>query len=890
LIRQDKLSTFYEYDSLGRLFKTITSESVEVKIYDFLDRVVEERTEDLQGVVFAKTVYEYDINGNCSNEKTFSDLTHYSETKTVFNSENQPVLILDALGNETKITYHYTDHLEKNRIDALGRKKIELYDRLGQLVAIHQIGRDGKLLSLSAFAYDGRGNKTLQNDRNFFEDKELDTHEIRTTYDGFSQKLDETEQNEKTTAYTYQNDKLYQITKPDGVILTHAYDLSGRLKELSSSDGTIHYRYFYDLNDNLIKVDDLIQDMTIERVFDALNRLIKEKQVTEKQVSGFEINYTYDALNRIKEVQFRDEKIIYSYSPTTLTSASRYKNEQLLYTFSQESDLRGKSINQILPGNLNIVHHWNDLGRCVEIISTPFQQSFIYDKVGNLTSTLVEDGIGVYESHFSYNDLDQIIEEKGLFNHHYSFDSLNNRRCKNGSDYSVNGLNQVTAEANVSYSYDKNGNRISKDEETYFYDALNRLTAMSINGTTVNYKYDAFGRRIERTANNETIQYIYQFDTEIGALKNGEIIEFKAIYKPFAAFAIELNSSIYAPIRNHRGDICLLVDMEGNIASSYRYDAFGQFHFEGTVASPWLFSSGRYDEAIKTYRFLNRDYDFNLGRWLTADPLGFADGPNLYAYVHNNPLMYVDPYGLFEEGVDKPEKKAPPSFWQSPRFQGICQMFTGSAEMGAGGAIAYGSFGGAAPLGFSVAAHGADQFCTGLRQAWTNSRIDTATSQLLQKTGMSAENANFADNCISVAGTAGAAAYSRSCQLAASRFSVPPPTAAITPTLRPATSVISRDLLKNKLISQEIAGGHAFEKHILNQGEFCRWIRTKKQLAQHIEMVLNKPTAVKELVRNRTAYWHQETGTIIIRTPSALDGGTVFQPTMGYEYFLKKIR
>ena len=35
-----------------------------------------------------------------------------------------------------------------------------------------------------------------------------------------------------------------------------------------------------------------------------------------------------------------------------------------------------------------------------------------------------------------------------------------------------------------------------------------------------------------------------------------------------------------------------------------------------------------------------------MGRWLTPDPLGFADGPNLYAYVHNNPYKYFDPDGL----------------------------------------------------------------------------------------------------------------------------------------------------------------------------------------------------------------------------------------------------
>ena len=31
---------------------------------------------------------------------------------------------------------------------------------------------------------------------------------------------------------------------------------------------------------------------------------------------------------------------------------------------------------------------------------------------------------------------------------------------------------------------------------------------------------------------------------------------------------------------------------------------------------------------------------------MTPDPAGFSDGPNLYAYVHNSPLILVDPYGL----------------------------------------------------------------------------------------------------------------------------------------------------------------------------------------------------------------------------------------------------
>lgn len=39
-------------------------------------------------------------------------------------------------------------------------------------------------------------------------------------------------------------------------------------------------------------------------------------------------------------------------------------------------------------------------------------------------------------------------------------------------------------------------------------------------------------------------------------------------------------------------------------------------------------------------------YDPTIGRWLSRDPIGEEGGVNLYRYVSNNPVKFIDPFGL----------------------------------------------------------------------------------------------------------------------------------------------------------------------------------------------------------------------------------------------------
>lgn len=81
----------------------------------------------------------------------------------------------------------------------------------------------------------------------------------------------------------------------------------------------------------------------------------------------------------------------------------------------------------------------------------------------------------------------------------------------------------------------------------------------------------------------------------------------------------------------------------------------------------------------------------------------------------------------------------------------------------------------------------------------------------------------------------------------------------------------------------KIAGGHAFSKH---GKEFASLgIRTERQFARHVDNVMANPTATRNLERGRVAFWDQRSGTVVIRDPNSVDGGTAFIPTRGIDYF-----
>ncbi len=98
------------------------------------------------------------------------------------------------------------------------------------------------------------------------------------------------------------------------------------------------------------------------------------------------------------------------------------------------------------------------------------------------------------------------------------------------------------------------------------------------------------------------------------------------------------------------GSIRSATDAYGDIEARYEYDAFGtpmQDNFTtalniGYTGKPW-------DAVTDMYDYGYRDYSPSTARFTTLDSI--RDGTNWFVYVNNDPLNWVDPWGLEKIGI-----------------------------------------------------------------------------------------------------------------------------------------------------------------------------------------------------------------------------------------------
>ena len=207
----------------------------------------------------------------------------------------------------------------------------------------------------------------------------------------------------------------------------------------------------------------------------------------------------------------------------------------------------------------------------------------------------------------------------------------------------------------TNFAYDEAGRLTKYGAWDLEHDDEGRLWKLTRNVSgqqhTTEYRYDGNGRRVMRFEPGASNPVVYVYDVE------GNLM---AEYGGAAETA-----GTYFPITDHLGSTRLVLNASGGVESRHDYVPFGEEipasvgsrATAGYEISSFLkqkFTGKERDEGVHEAGFdyfLARYYSSPLGRFATPDA-PFADQSaadpqswNLYAYVRNNPLTHIDPFG-----------------------------------------------------------------------------------------------------------------------------------------------------------------------------------------------------------------------------------------------------
>jgi RHS repeat-associated protein len=206
--------------------------------------------------------------------------------------------------------------------------------------------------------------------------------------------------------------------------------------------------------------------------------------------------------------------------------------------------------------------------------------------------------------------------------------------------------NEQTAFAGATLTYDANGNLTNDGVNTYVWDSRNRLVSIS-GGATASFNYDAIGRRTSKVVNSVGSQFLYDGNDIAAEIGGGAVgasyLRSLNIDEPFVRQSSTGNEHYHT---DALGSSLALSNAQGASAVTYAYEPFGKTSVTGTSSNAFQYA-GRENDGMGLYYNRNRYYGISLSRFIREDALRFGRGGfNLYVYVANNPLRFIDPLGL----------------------------------------------------------------------------------------------------------------------------------------------------------------------------------------------------------------------------------------------------
>jgi len=618
--------TKFTYDKKGRL-KTTTNPNggITSYTYDVRDNLIT-ITDPKNNVVslaydkkgrkssitnaLGASQYQYDGVGNRTKVIDGTGKT----TDFTYSITNKMKSIKDGLMNSTTYAYDKNDNMI-SLINAINKSTTYTYDSMNRLISV--LDAANKTTSIT---YDENGNKKSISDPN--------GHIQTFNYDAANRLIQNIDAAGNSSSYNYDpSGNILSLVTSTGTI-SKSYDSANRVITVTNPGGN-NYTFTYDKNDNLISMQN--GTGTSSMVYDAFNQLTQYIDPYNKAVA-----FTYDALGNKTAITYPgNHKVNYTYDAVNnLKSVTDWLNQTFTYTY----DAAGRNTKLTYPNGIQCDLVFDNAARLTgkknatssnAIINS---SQFVLDAIGNRTSEQREGPIPTNllptTKSYSYAN-DDALKTNGAWN--YSNDASGNR------------IQEIKGDKDVKYSFSVD-NLLNNTVDTL--------------GVTTSFNYDALGHRLSKSITTNESWYV--LDLSSGLSQVLQITDGSGAIKAEYVYGLGLletidtaNKALFYHFDAQHNTVAL-TNPGSTITDTYAYDPFGTLLMHtGNTSQPFTFLGefGVEQENTSVYFVRARYYDAANSRFLSKDPYpGDLTNPqtiNRYSYGINNPIVNIDPYGLF---------------------------------------------------------------------------------------------------------------------------------------------------------------------------------------------------------------------------------------------------
>ncbi len=534
------------------------------------------------------------------------------------------------------------------------------YDRLGRMtsavvagVSTNTYAYDPETLALSVETQNGveitRTTDALGRDTGFsLAGSDYAVQYAYDAYGRFHSVSSSVQSVQSVAAYSYleDSDLISGMTVSSGFLWSRAYESRSLITSVENSFGETEIsRYDYQ-NDELgrrtaiSRSGQAFGDLPVQDVYgyNLRSEVTSARRTpvgSQTELRGFSYDYAFDPIgNRITSTEYdhEDNALVSSYTANAI-------NQYGQRTVPGYAGVRGEAdTNATVTVNADPAWRWggyfyggDEADNSADAVMKELEITATYSNL--FTSVTGRVFVAETPESFTYDD-DGNLTQDGRFEYTWNGE---NRLIKAETR---DDLPAAVPRMKVEYAYDHQSRRIASATAVWTNDAWQAVESRAFlyDGWNVIRETVAVGSGSPQTVS--TNLYTWGIDLS-GSLQGAGGIG------GLLAASLHGTTALYCYDAN--GNVGQLVSPDGDLLAHYEYSPFGEtIIFTGPLAkaNPFRFSTKHWDDVTGLGYWGHRWYSPGMGSWPSRDTIGEQGGLNLYGFVANYPIGFVDPVGF----------------------------------------------------------------------------------------------------------------------------------------------------------------------------------------------------------------------------------------------------